>query len=212
MELAFRPAVPDDADDVVPLMHESSRGLIDAVFAVPGRAVEDFLSRDFSRGQGLFGYRNQCVAVTGDGRVVASVTSYPGRRWRSLSLRTFRTGMAHHGPRELAGICRRSAATGSLFTPPQPTGLFLANLAVAREHRDRGVATRLAGHLLRQAGDQGYSVVELDVSEGNAGARRLYERLGFEVVGRREDRSGLGLDAFQRMRAATGAAVVRPGR
>jgi ribosomal-protein-alanine N-acetyltransferase len=60
----------------------------------------------------------------------------------------------------------------------------LLELAVAADARRRGVGTQLLeeaiAHTLAPGG-----VALLEVRESNSGARRLYNRLGFEEVGRR---------------------------
>ena len=48
-------------------------------------------------------------------------------------------------------------------------------------HRSRGIGTALIEHMERVAGERGYSVVELRVERTNHDARRLYERLGYEL-------------------------------
>jgi ribosomal protein S18 acetylase RimI-like enzyme len=56
-------------------------------------------------------------------------------------------------------------------------------IAVAPEHRSRGVGARLLDGLARAASQVGHTAVSLTVNEQNP-ARRLYERAGFHVVGR----------------------------
>jgi [ribosomal protein S18]-alanine N-acetyltransferase len=61
----------------------------------------------------------------------------------------------------------------------------LADLAVAEEFRGRGLGTELVHAFAREAGVRGARRLYLEVRASNAGAQRLYERLGFTVVGRR---------------------------
>lgn len=62
----------------------------------------------------------------------------------------------------------------------------LVSVWVDPEHRGRGVARRLATAALGFASRQGFEVVRLWVTEGNARARTLYEHLGFTPTGRRQ--------------------------
>ena len=55
-------------------------------------------------------------------------------------------------------------------------------LFLAPEHRGQGSGRRLVDHAQSLRG----GALALDVNEQNDGARRFYERLGFEVVGRSE--------------------------
>jgi ribosomal protein S18 acetylase RimI-like enzyme len=190
-----RAARPADADAVVPLMHESSRALIDAIF---GSAAGTVLHRDFVRGKGLFGYRQQIVGVRPDGEIAATMTAYEGRRYQRLTLHTLGAA-ARLGPVRLARVIRRTMAVSALFTPPAADGLFLANLCVAPAHRDHGYGSTLIGYAVRSAPALGLATVELDVSLRNVPAQRLYERLGFVVTGEIAARDGSGLDGFRRM-------------
>jgi ribosomal protein S18 acetylase RimI-like enzyme len=195
MTLLVRAARPGDADRVVPLMHASSRDLIDATFGDDAVAV---LHRDFVRGKGIFGYAHQIVGVAADGDIVATMTWYEGRRYRPLSLHTLRSA-AHLGPVGLAGAIRRTIAMSALFTPPRPDALFLANLCIADDQRGRGYGSVLLDHALHSAPARGLRLVELDVSFSNVRAQRLYERVGFVVTGENRAPEGSGLDGFRRM-------------
>jgi ribosomal protein S18 acetylase RimI-like enzyme len=195
--LTIRTARPEDADGVVPLMHESSRMLIDATF---GPHAVEILRHDFRRGKGIFGYRHQLVGVTDAGAVAATLTAYPGAVYRRLSRQTTCTAVVHFGPLSLAGVARRSLAVAGLFTPPRRDAMFLANLRVADPFRGAGVGSRLIDHVTRVAHGHGLECVELDVSFGNVRAQRLYERLGFVATGERPACTGSGLDGFRRMR------------
>ena len=76
----------------------------------------------------------------------------------------------------------------------------ILSIAIDARHRGRGLSRQLLlthlGHLVAQ----GVSRVFLEVEENNQPARRLYERNGFVVVGRREryyrDPSGPALNAL----------------
>jgi ribosomal-protein-alanine N-acetyltransferase len=62
----------------------------------------------------------------------------------------------------------------------------ILSIAVAESHRGRGLShTLLLTHLGHLAG-RGVRTVFLEVEENNQPARRLYERAGFTIVGRRE--------------------------
>ncbi len=65
--------------------------------------------------------------------------------------------------------------------------MHLLNLATKREVRGRGLGRQLLETLLDEARSQGVRLVTLEVSVHNAGARALYEALGFRVVRRRRD-------------------------
>ncbi len=78
----------------------------------------------------------------------------------------------------------------------QPEGFALLRVAVDEAEiisigispnaRRAGQAGRLLQSLITNAGRQGALKIFLEVNENNLAARRLYEKLGFEAVGRRK--------------------------
>lgn len=64
---------------------------------------------------------------------------------------------------------------------------YISNVAVAPEHRRRGIGAGLVRALLERAERLRLAFVTLEVRESNLGARALYEKLGFETVGRRKN-------------------------
>lgn len=61
----------------------------------------------------------------------------------------------------------------------------LGNVAVAPEERARGIGRALVQAMLDRVRQRGAAECYLEVREGNASARALYERCGFSVIGRR---------------------------
>ena len=62
----------------------------------------------------------------------------------------------------------------------------IANLAVSREFRGRGLGARLVDAVLDEGSRRGVDGLYLEVRVSNAEARRLYGSRGFEEVGRRQ--------------------------
>jgi ribosomal protein S18 acetylase RimI-like enzyme len=60
-------------------------------------------------------------------------------------------------------------------------GAYVNELAVASGWRGRGIGTRLLAEVEQWGRDNGALAMALDTLVTNAGARRLYERLGFRV-------------------------------
>ena len=78
-------------------------------------------------------------------------------------------------------------AMGAGWTPPDRSGLMAVwGMWTAPEARGQGHARSLLTWLLDWAGAHEITTAELHVSEGNDGARRLYEQHGFEATGRWE--------------------------
>jgi len=62
----------------------------------------------------------------------------------------------------------------------------ILSIAVAADYRGRGLSRNLLLTHLGHLAGRGVRTIFLEVEENNAPARRLYERAGFSVVGRRE--------------------------
>jgi [ribosomal protein S18]-alanine N-acetyltransferase len=62
----------------------------------------------------------------------------------------------------------------------------ILSIAVATDHRGRGLSRNLLLTHLGHLAGRGVRAVFLEVEENNQPARRLYQRAGFAVVGRRE--------------------------
>jgi ribosomal-protein-alanine N-acetyltransferase len=62
----------------------------------------------------------------------------------------------------------------------------ILSIAVAASHRGRGLSRDLLLTHLGHLAGHGVRTIFLEVEENNQPARRLYERAGFSVVGRRE--------------------------
>ena len=63
----------------------------------------------------------------------------------------------------------------------------LMNLAVSPDARRKGIAQALLKALMARLYDRGARSLTLDARVGNVPALSLYERLGFQVVGRRKN-------------------------
>ena len=61
---------------------------------------------------------------------------------------------------------------------------LIANIAVSKKHRRKGLARRLVTKALELAEGRGAAYAVLEVRESNHGAIRLYESLGFRFVKR----------------------------
>lgn len=63
--------------------------------------------------------------------------------------------------------------------------VHINNLAVRGDFRGQGAGTALLEHVLEAGASRGAQRATLEVRRSNAPARRLYERLGFEVAATR---------------------------
>lgn len=64
---------------------------------------------------------------------------------------------------------------------------YISNVAVSPKYRRRGVGGALIGAIIERGRELGLSFLTLEVRQGNAPARALYARHGFEDVGLRRN-------------------------
>lgn len=118
------------------------------------------------------------VAVTPLGRVIG-VAGYRSPKGSFVDLQQ-RHMTAVHG--QVMGRLRLYLLM--LLGADEDTERFLVDgLAVAEDCRSQGIGSAMIETLRQEASLRGYTRIRLDVADHNLHARRLYERLGFAVVG-----------------------------
>ncbi|WP_426701141.1 GNAT family N-acetyltransferase [Rhodanobacter sp. Col0626] len=190
--LTFRPATVADAAAAVPLIHSSGPAAFEYVFAVPGvGGAHAFLHRAFTDGAGEFGWRNHVVGEL-DGEVVAVGAGYGGDTKWPFTRAAARQILGHYGWHRAAGVIARGLKTESVIPPPAGEIYYLGHLGVHPSLRGNGFGSALVHHLLasRPGAAAGRAAVRviLDVATTNPDAQRLYQRLGFMVIGERHSR------------------------
>ena len=117
---------------------------------------------------------------------------FPDTAWSSAQ---YWSELAHDDRTYLvAEEADRIVAYGGVMVRP-PTA-DIQTIAVAPDHRGRGIARDLLDRLLLTADDSDCGEVLLEVSADNSAAITLYESEGFEGIARRTSYYGPGLDAL----------------
>jgi ribosomal-protein-alanine N-acetyltransferase len=62
----------------------------------------------------------------------------------------------------------------------------ITNILVDIPYRQRGIGRKMLAHMLNETADE-VEIFSLEVREGNIAAIKLYESMGFELVGKRPD-------------------------
>ncbi len=168
----FRQATPGDANAMAELVNMAGEGLPLYLWSEIAEAGEDPWEvgrRRAAREEGSFSYKNTIV-LEADGHVVASLVGYP------LS----------DEPEPID-----TEKMPAMFVPLQelenlaPGTWYVNVLATYPEHRGKGYGAKLlevADGIAAEAGLRGLSII---VSDGNAGARRLYARSGYQEIASR---------------------------
>ena len=168
----FRQAVPDDAPAMAELVNMAGEGMphyLWSLAAKDGESGWDVGRQRAQRESGAYSYRNTVVRIV-DNRVAAMLTGYPlgdepdPDGWKDLP---------------------------PIFVPLQeledlvPGTWYVNILASYPAFRGKGYGTELLGIAEQLAAitlRQGLSII---VSDGNTGARRLYERNGYKPIAAR---------------------------
>jgi len=129
-----------------------------------------------------------------DGRVAAAMAAFPVDQAVSRSARFLRLALRvappWRWPRALSLYWTGGRAAP---TPPSPA-FYVDALATDPAARRRGAATALLAEAEREARARGLPAIALDTTEGNAEARALYAREGFDELSYR--RAARGLPGF----------------
>jgi ribosomal protein S18 acetylase RimI-like enzyme len=167
----FRPAVKSDARLLAALVNFAGEGLplyLWGKLAQPGQTAWDLGVQRASRDEGSFSYRNATI-IEHDSQAAGSLIGYE---------------IPDNPEPVLSGM-------PTMFVPLQeleslaPATWYVNVLAVLPLYRNQGLGTQLlslADKTGRGLGKRGMSVI---VSDGNKGARRLYERCGYHFAATR---------------------------
>ena len=171
----IRGARSEDAADCARLVLESAAQFLPAVF-VPriGAAIERLAA---GRGN-LFSHEHTWIAEAEGGRVAGMVLGYTARQRAAENPRTGLALLRLLGLDLLSRLGRLHAAQAAIERL-ETNEYYLSNVAVDQECRGRGIGAALVAAAEQQAARAGCSAIVLDVETDNAGAIRLYVKLGF---------------------------------
>ena len=178
--IAIRPANPDDAGLASRLIYLSMGELADYLFGGVRLSVDEILASLFLLEGNRFSWDIADVAEW-DGDPAGMLVSFPG--WE-ITRRNIVTGA---GLFELCGILELlrlfmralSIADG---VEPRRDEYYLANLAVSPDFQGRRIGSSLSEYAEGKAQEAGLQTCSLIVDTENPAARRLYERVGYQVV------------------------------
>lgn len=168
----YRPATPEDAFALAELVNIAGEGLplyLWSKMAEPDETPWDVGRRRAKREDGSFSYRN-AIVLEKEREVIACLIGY------SL-------------PDNAAPIDYDEMP--AMFVPLQElenvaAGTWYVNvLATYPDYRDQGHGTQLLSIADRLASDSERGGLSIIVSDGNIGARRLYERCGYRHIAER---------------------------
>jgi ribosomal protein S18 acetylase RimI-like enzyme len=163
------------------------------------RAAVRMAAAAFGASGSAFGRDLSTVAIL-DGRVIGIVVAATAEEWRRRRVRTGLAMLAAGGVRPGWRLIRRGPLEERLLPPIAADALYVAAMAVDRNHRRKGIGALLMDHAVREARDRDLAAVGLDVRRDNTDAIRLYERQGFVIVTEHHRPPGRGLPAATSLR------------
>jgi len=175
----IRKGFPEDAQDFTNLSLLSDPVFCHAIFGFGARSVIQNL---FRQRKNLFSFEHSYF-IEVDGKNAGTILGYDGKSeteesWRTglLMIKYMKMGFFTKIPSLLKAL----SAVGRV----ENNEYYISNLAVYPEFRGHKLGTNLLLRAEEEAKSCGAEKMALDVSVNNQGAIRLYNRLGYSIVGK----------------------------
>jgi len=178
--LDYRPARPSDAELAGQLLFASSPKKNTFIVGLGSDSrAKKILSRLFKLEGHRFSYQFAEMALY-EGKVVGMYLAYPGRSLARLDWRLYRVMLSQYSLRGKLALISRTLPM--IFIKEAARDEFLlSNLAVKKGQRGQGFGLQIIKRVEQQALENGLGKIALMVSIDNKGAKRFYERNGYEV-------------------------------
>lgn len=172
MDLVIRKGIPSHlVSQAADIFTEAFERKLTGIIGTRNRAYRLFLKG--------FNAENALCAITEKGELVGIAGFHMnGKSLTHLSLKNFTNEFGI-----VKGIIKAYAAY-ILYSRKPSNGreLLLDSVSVSASSRGLGVGTKLFSALVKLAEEENYTSIKLDVIDENPQAKKLYSRLGFEVV------------------------------
>lgn len=172
-----RRALLTDAHDFAELVLFSSPYLFPAIHGGDVKAIMRYL---FCQRRNLFGLEHAYLAEV-EGKIAGMILGYNRRtrtreNWRTgyLLLRKMKGSLLVRFPR----MVKVEGVIGMVYDGEH----YISNVAVYPEYRGRGLGSRLILEAEKEARSNCAKTMSLEVEVENAGAIKLYHRLGYSIV------------------------------
>jgi len=193
--IIIRKGLPEDAQDFANLSLLSDPVFCHAIFGSGARSVIQNL---FCQRKNLFSFEHSYF-IEVDGARAGIISGYDGQteskeKWRTglLLIKYMKLGFFTKLPSLLKAL--------SLVSRVKDNEYYISNLAVYPEFRNNKLGTTLLLRVEEEAKRCGAERSMLDVEVDNQGAIRLYNRLGYSIVGKpRRARINSKIFAFLKM-------------
>jgi ribosomal protein S18 acetylase RimI-like enzyme len=178
--MKIRPARVEDSQAIAPLVYSSAVDDHDYMLRTTRHSATDFIAFACRENCGIWSY-SICSVVDVDGKVAATIASYPWKDAPALILSGFGAMIRFYGFWSGLGVIGRCLKIGLRFKPIPKQGIYIANLGTSPEYRGKGFATALYEYLHALWKEQGMTQAVIDVADDNHGSRRILDRLGYLI-------------------------------
>ena len=178
--LQIRAAQANDASFTGSMITLSLHELADHLFQQNTDVIEAMITKLFARNAGRFGYKYASVAECENGPV-GLLVAYRGDEVNRLNLETIPHLISVLGFAKAIGFIYRGVRLPG-GKEAEDDEFFLSNLAILPSMQGRSFGSQLLAYAEKLAHENNLKKSSLIVSWHNTDAKRLYERIGYQVV------------------------------
>ena len=180
LRLTIRAAQATDASLAASMLHLSMGHLADHLFQLDGKTIEAMIVKLFARDAGRFGHKSAFIAEFENSSVGLLIASR-GDKVDRLNRETIPHLIAVLGLAKALGFIHRA------FILPggreaYDDEFFISNLGILPSMQGRSFGAQMLAYAEKLACGNDLKKCSLIVGWHNTNARRLYERIGYQVV------------------------------
>ncbi len=177
--IIIRKGLPEDTQDFSNLILLSEPNLFPAMF---GSGARNVLQNLFRQRKNLFSFEHSYF-IEVDGKKAGMIIGYD---WKTERGETWRTGLLLVKYMKLEFFTKILSLLKALSVVgrAEDNGYYISNIAVYPEFRGINLGTNLLSKIEREAKRYGAEKIALDVEVDNQDAIKLYNRLGYSIMGK----------------------------
>jgi len=173
-----------DLNKVSKLIYETELEVFRSLLGKDENEATENIKKLVESGNNTFGHEHVYVVTGRDEDVIGILVSFCGRNtstWNDFKAYFKILNFYDFLKYAVKGTIINELLTASVGK----NDYYLSNVAVDPRHRGQGIGTFILENAFKLAEEKGCRRVLLDVTLGNEGARRLYERFGFKVYNKK---------------------------
>ncbi|WP_372365618.1 GNAT family N-acetyltransferase [Candidatus Uabimicrobium sp. HlEnr_7] len=175
--MLIRKAQPCDSKESSKLIYESGSKICDFMFKTKRKDTLDFIKFEFNSNKGFFSHKNMFTGVV-DTEIVANIGTYFEYKLKNLMIETLINAFKFYSFGEFIQVFKRIIYLKKITPNLKPLSLYVGNLAIKKQYREKGYGTQLINSVIIFAQEQQQEFLCFDVYEDNKRAIKLYERIG----------------------------------